>query len=185
MFSDADGDALTLSAVTSNSAVATIVAQLDPVTGSATAITVTGVSAGTATITVTAQDSDGNQVSDAFEVIVPAADSLQEVSTVPGPVIDLTLTVKGDKVVVSWTAPEIGSTPRGYIVHLKPEGGETGSGKTKRPKAKKTKVTYNKLEAGVTYNVWVRAQNESGKGERLHATITLPPPQETAGPPGQ
>ena len=185
VFSDADGDALTLSAVSSKNAVATVVAQVDPVTASATAITVTGVGSGTATITVTAQDSDGNQVSDAFDVIVPAAESPQEISTVPGPVIDLTLTVNGDKVVVSWTAPELGSAPKGYIVHLKPEGAETGSGKTKRPKAKKTKVTYNKLEAGVTYNVWVRAQNESGKGERVYATITLPPPLEIAGPPGQ
>ena len=174
VFSDADGDSLTLNAVSSSNAVVTVIAQLDPATASATAITVTGVAEGTATITVTARDSDGNSVSDAFEVTVPAADSPQELSTVPGPVIDLALTVNGDKVVVSWTAPELGSAPKGYIVHLKPEGGETGSGKTKRPKAKKTKVTYNKLEAGVTYNVWVRAQNESGKGDRVYATITVP-----------
>ena len=38
-------------------------------------------------------------------------------------------------------------------------------------------MTYNKLDAGVTYNVWVRAQNESGKGDRVHATITLPASQ--------
>ena len=186
VFSDADGDALTLSAASSSNAVVTVVAQLDPVTASATAITVTAVSSGTATITVTARDSDGNQVSDAFDVTVPAAQQQQAI-TLPGPVIDLTLTAEGDKVVVSWTAPDLGSAPKGYIVHLKPEGGETGSGKTKRPKANKTKVTYNKLEAGVTYNVWVRAQNAFGKGERVHATITLPAsqPEETAGPPGQ
>ena len=92
---------------------------------------------------------------------------------VPGPVGDLTLTDAGDKVVVSWTAPEIGSAPTGYIVHLKPEGGEHGSGKTKRPKADRTQVTYNKLEVGVTYNVWVRGQNKLGKGERVHETITV------------
>ncbi len=99
---------------------------------------------------------------------------------VPGPVIDLTLTAEGDKVVVRWAAPTIGSAPEGYIVHLKPEGGKTGSGKTRRPKAKKTKVTYNKLEAGVTYNVWVRAQNEAGKGGRVHSTITLNSARTTA-----
>ena len=128
-------------------------------------------------MTLTSVFTDADSVSDQFDGTVPAAESLQELSTVPGPVIDLTLIVNGDKVVVSWTAPEIGSAPKGYIVHLKPEVGETGSGKTKRPKAKKTKVTYNELEAGQTYNVWVRAQNESGKGERVHATITLPAPQ--------
>ncbi len=92
---------------------------------------------------------------------------------VPGPVIDLTLTAEGDKVVVSWTAPEFGSAPKGYIVHLKPEGGEHGSGKTKRPRAGRTQVTYNKLEAGTTYKVWVRGQNELGKGERVYETISL------------
>ena len=160
--------------------VATVVAQLDPVTASATAITVTGVSSGTATITVTARDSDGNSVSDAFDVTVPAAQQQQQQIALPGPVLDLALTAEGDKVVVSWTAPEIGSAPNGYIVHLKPGGGEQGSGKTKRPKAKKTKVTYNKLEAGKTYNVWVRARNEAGKGERVHSTITLSSPRTTA-----
>ena len=173
VFSDPDGDALTLSAVPSDNAVVTVAARIDPVTASATAITVTGVSSGTATITVTARDSDGNSVSDAFDVTVPAADSPQEVITVPGPVIDLTLMAEGDQVVVNWTAPTIGSAPKGYIVHLKPEGGKTGSGKTKRPKAKKTTVSYSKLEAGTTYNVWVRAQNDAGKGGRVHSTITL------------
>ena len=180
VFTHADSDTLTLSAVPSDNAVVTVVAQLDPVTASATAITVIGVSSGTATITVTARDSDGNSVSDAFDVTVPAAESPQELSTVPGPVIDLTLMAEGDKVVVRWTAPELGSAPKGYIVHLKPEGGETGSGKTKRPKAKKTRVTYNKLEAGTTYNVWVRAQNDAGKGGRVHSTITLTSAPTTA-----
>ena len=99
---------------------------------------------------------------------------------VPGPVGDLTLTAEGDRVVVSWAAPEIGSAPKGYIVHLKPDGGKAGSGKTRRPKAKKTQVTYDRLEAGVTYNVWVRAQNDAGKGGRVHSTITLNSARTTA-----
>ena len=98
----------------------------------------------------------------------------------PGPVGDLRLTAEGDQVVVSWTAPTIGSAPKGYIVQLKPEGGKTGSGKTKRPKAKKTTVTYSKLEAGTTYNVWVRAQNDAGKGGRVHSTISLTSARTTA-----
>ena len=36
-----------------------------------------------------------------------------------------------------------------------------------------------------TYEVWVRAENGAGKGERVHASITLPqaepPPEETQG----
>ena len=92
----------------------------------------------------------------------------------PGPVTALELTATSDSVTVSWQPPEVGEAPTRYIVHLRPEGGKTGSGKTKNPKAKKTKVTFGNLEPGVTYNVWVRAQNQTGKGDRVNDTITLP-----------
>ena len=64
-----------------------------------------------------------------------------------------------------------------YIVHLKPEGGRTGSGKTKNPKANKTQVTFKYLKPGTSHKVWVRAQNALGKSERTSVTITLPTPQ--------
>ena len=93
----------------------------------------------------------------------------------PGPVTALELTATtADKVTVSWQPPVVGEAPTRYIVHLRPEGGKVGSGKTKNPKAKKTQVTFKKLKPGTTYNVWVRAQNKAGKGERVHASITLP-----------
>ena len=102
-------------------------------------------------------------------------DSQQQVDPgLPGPVTALELTGTHNKVTVSWQPPEVGEAPTRYIVHLRPEGGRTGSGKTKNPKAKKSQVTFKKLKPGSTYNVWVRAQNQSGKGERVHATITLP-----------
>ncbi len=184
VFSDADGDSLTVTAASSNTAVAQISTATDASTGSVTAVTVTGVDEGTATITVTAQDSDGNRVSDTFDVTVPAAQQQQQAVELPGPVTELTLTADGDKVVVRWTAPDVGSAPKGYIVHLKPEGGDRGSGKTKHPNAPKTQVTYNKLDAGQTYNVWVRARNSQGKGERVYATITLPTEESDDPPPG-
>ncbi len=174
LFADADGDALTVSATTSDSAVVHVSNTIDPSTGSATAITVTGVDFGTATITVTARDSDGNSVSDEFDVTVPAAQE-QQAAELPGPVVGLELTASAENsVIVRWSAPETGGAPKGYIVHLKPENGKKGSGKIKRPKAKKTQVKFNNLQSGQTYEVWVRAQNEAGKGERIHATITLP-----------
>ena len=77
--------------------------------------------------------------------------------------------------------------PDGYIVHIRPEGGAEGSGRTKTPKAKKTRVSFDNLEAGQTYKVWVRAENEAGKGERVHASITLPeaePEQQDQGEQG-
>ena len=103
-----------------------------------------------------------------------AADEDQPPQELPGPVIDLTLTPHADRVVVSWRAPQTGGAVNGYIVHLRPEDGQRGSGTTKRPKAKKTKVTFNKIEPGTTYLVWARARNAAGKGERVHARVTTP-----------
>ena len=68
VFSDADSDSLTVTAAPSNQAVAAVAVALDGST-----LTVEGVAEGTATITVTAQDSDGNQVSDTFDVAVTAS----------------------------------------------------------------------------------------------------------------
>ena len=68
VFSDADGDALTISATSSGEAIATATVAADQ-----SKLTVAGVAEGTATITVTAQDSDGNAVSDTFNVTVVQA----------------------------------------------------------------------------------------------------------------
>ena len=70
VFSDADGDALTITAGSSDDAVATVVVSADQST-----LTLTGVAEGTVTVTVTAEDADGNRVSDAFEVTVTAPQS--------------------------------------------------------------------------------------------------------------
>ena len=106
----------------------------------------------------------------------------------PGPVTVLTLSATANSVTAQWQAPESGGDPNRYIVHVRPEGGDSGSGKTKTPKAKRTSVTFDNLEPGVTYKVWVRAKNEAGRGERVHAEITLPeddsPPQSTGRPDG-
>ena len=94
----------------------------------------------------------------------------------PGPPTEMTLSSSAlGEVTVSWQPPTAGGDPVRYIVHLRPQGG-SGKGKTKTPKAKKTAVTYSGLTPGETYRVWVRARNEAGKGERVHATITLPLP---------
>ena len=68
VFSDADSDALTISAASSNEAVATVSVAADH-----SSLTVTAKSRGTATITVTADDGNGGTVSDAFTVNVKAA----------------------------------------------------------------------------------------------------------------
>ena len=68
VFSDADGDSLTISAASSDTSIATVSVAADQST-----LTVAGVSEGTATTTVIAQDSDGNRVSDTFDVSVAQA----------------------------------------------------------------------------------------------------------------
>ena len=66
VFSDPDGDSLIITAVSSHHHIASMW-----VDGST--LTVVGISTGTATITVTARDTDGNEVSDEFEVSVSPA----------------------------------------------------------------------------------------------------------------
>ena len=166
VFSDGDGDSLTVTAMSSDEGRATVSMAADQ-----SALTVSGVSEGTATITVTAQDADGNRVSDAFDVTVTRAPEPDPVQ-LPGPVLGLELTATHHSVSVSWSAPKSGDAPDGYIVNIKRQGG--GDGETRRPGANKTSLTFRDLNGGSTYQVWVRAQNEAGKGERTHATITLP-----------
>ena len=65
VFSDADGDRLTVTAASSDEARATV-----SVASDYSRLTVTGVAVGTATITVTAADGNGGTVSDAFDASV-------------------------------------------------------------------------------------------------------------------
>ncbi|MCY4442741.1 MAG: fibronectin type III domain-containing protein [Deltaproteobacteria bacterium] len=65
VFTDDDGDRLTISAGSSDTSKAAVSVAAD-----SSALTLSGVAPGTARITVTAQDSDGNSVSDAFDVTV-------------------------------------------------------------------------------------------------------------------
>ena len=65
VFSDADGDSLTITAASSDDARATVTVASD-----GSKLTVAGVAEGAATVTVTARDGDGNRVSDTFDVPV-------------------------------------------------------------------------------------------------------------------
>ncbi len=68
VFNDPDGDSLTITAVSSHHHIATMWVSVDGST-----LMVVGISTGTATITVTARDADGNAVSDKFKVTVSPA----------------------------------------------------------------------------------------------------------------
>ena len=90
VFSDPDGDALTITAETSDPGV--VEARIVQDT-----LTIAGVADGTATVTVTARDADGNTVSDTLDVTVVGP---------PTPVSNLSCDAKTDRVTFRWDAPQ-------------------------------------------------------------------------------
>ncbi len=92
VFEDADGDDLTITAASSDDAVAAVSVAADQST-----LTVTGVAGGEAAITVTAQDADGNTVSDALDVQVVKR---EEGSTQP---TNIRIVAGDGALTVSWT----------------------------------------------------------------------------------
>ena len=102
VFSDADGDSLTVTAASSDEAKATV-----SVASDGSRLTLTGVAEGTATITITARDSDGNTVSDTFDVSVESAEEEAEpepkpesptgAPTVVAPLADISLEAPGQR----------------------------------------------------------------------------------------
>ena len=92
----------------------------------------------------------------------------------PGPVESLELSTTGGRITVAWQAPQSGGAPDTYLLNLK--NADDGKDKHKTVQADQTSVTFRNLEAGATYQVWVRAVNAGGKGERVRASITLPEP---------
>ena len=90
VFTDPDGDNLTISAISSDEAKVTVTLAPDH-----SALTVSGLAEGTATITLTAQDSDGNRVSDDFSLTVsspqPPPQPANQPPTVSAAISDVTI----------------------------------------------------------------------------------------------
>ena len=123
-FNDADGDALTITAASSDGAKATVTVASDY-----SKLTVAGVAEGTATITVTAQDTDGNRVSDAFDVEVVEAEAEADHGD-PPLVANLRCIAETDRVAFLWDAPEwSGGDLYAYDYQLTLPGGRSESGR--------------------------------------------------------
>ena len=103
VFSDADGDALSITAGSRDEDVATV-----EVASDGSALTVSGVSGGATTIMVVAQDTDGNQGANSFDVLVaalapqpellrppPAQQQPNRVPTVASPLADVSGLAEG------------------------------------------------------------------------------------------
>ena len=124
VFSDADGDALTVTAASSDDAKATVAVAADQ-----SKLTVAGVAAGTATVTVTAQDADGNAVSDTFDVAVVEAEGEAE-GEGPSPVLNLRCIAETGRVAFLWDAPEwSGGETYAYDYQLTLPGGRSEGGR--------------------------------------------------------
>ena len=122
VFSDSDGDSLTITATSSDNAKATAAVASD-----GSALTLTAVAEGTATITVTAQDTDGNAVSDRFDVSVVNAEAEDEG---PPVVANLRCLAETDRVAFLWDVPEwSGGETYAYDYQLTLPGGGSESGR--------------------------------------------------------
>ena len=94
-----DGDSPTVTATSSDNAIATA-----SVASDGSALTLTGVAEDTATITVTAQDTDGNRVSERFDVSVVEAEA--ENKGPPSPVANLGCVAETGRVAFLWDGPQ-------------------------------------------------------------------------------
>ena len=165
VFRDADGDALTITAASSDDAIATATVAADQ-----SKLTVAGVAEGTATITATARDTDGNRVSDAFEVSVEEAEAEDEE---PTPVANLRCRVDTGQLLFRWDAPEwSGGETYAYDFQLTlPGGGSEGGRVIGGPVLYRT----GEYQAGSEASVSVKAVYQLPDGSHVssaEATLT-------------
>ena len=124
VFRDADGDNLTITTSSSEDAKATVTVATDQ-----SKLTLAGVAQGTTTITVTARDSDGNRVSDAFEAEVVGAEAEVDHGD-PAPVANLRCIAETGRVAFLWDAPQwSGGEVYAYDYDLTLPGGRSESGR--------------------------------------------------------
>ena len=158
VFSDADGDTLTITAASSNEATATVTVAADQST-----LTVVGAAQGTATITVTAQDSDGNAVSDTFDVTVTVPQ--QPNADAPTPVANLHCVAETSRVAFLWDTPEwSGGEVYAYDYELTLPGGRSESG---RIFGSTLLLRPGKYQAGAEASVSVKVVYEHSDGSNM------------------
>ncbi len=167
VFTDADGDALTITAASWDTARVTV-----EVASDGSKLTLTGVAEGTATITVTSQDADGNLVSDAFQVPVVQAQPSKN-PTAPS---NLTAEVVDGGVALSWNAPtEDAGSVTGYSVEMRTQSSEflrtyladTGSAKT-------SYIVAGAAVRGKTYVFQVKARRGAALRDSNEASVSIP-----------
>ncbi len=151
VFSDADGDSLTLSAASSDNMVVDTALVEE-------ALTIFALEQGTATITVTAKDPNGNTVSDSFDVSVVGP---------PTPVANLRCIAETDRVAFLWDAPKWpGGRTYAYDYQLTLPGGKSEGGRIINSTLLLRTGTY---QAGAETSVTVTAVYELPDGSEVRS----------------
>ena len=167
VFSDADGDSLTITAASSDDAKATVTVASD-----GSSLTLAGVAKGKATVTVTAEDSDGNRISDTFEVSVVEIEAEADHGD-PAPVLNLSCVAETGRVAFLWDAPEwSGGDLYAYDYRLTLPGGRSESG---RLIGSTLLLRPGEYQAGQEASVNVTAVYETADGQEVtsaEATLT-------------
>ena len=155
VFSDADGDALTFSADTSDSTIAEAFLFQG-------ILTVAGLADGSATITVTAQDSDGNEVSDTFDVSVVGP---------PTPVSNLSCVAQTSRMLFQWDAPQwSGAEVYAYDYDLtRPDGGREQA----RLQGYPAVSARGEYQAGQEASISVKAVYELADGSEVYSEAAM------------
>ena len=130
------------------------------VSASGNTVTVRGLAAGSATVTVTARDSEGLEATLDIQVTVPQAVGR------PGVPTGLTATPNGQtRIDLSWNAPsdDGGAAITGYRIEVS-EDGSNWSGLVANTNSTNTSYSHTSLTAGTTRHYRVSAINSSGTG---------------------
>ena len=167
VFRDADGDSFTITAQSSDDAIATVTVASDQ-----SKLTVAGVAEGTTTITVTARDANDNTVSDTFDVLVVKAEAEVDHGEPPA-VTNLRCKADTGQLLFRWNAPEwSGGETYAYDFQLTLPGGRSEGGRViGGPVLYRT----GEYQAGGEASVSVKAVYQLPDGSRVssaEATLT-------------
>ncbi len=165
VFSDPDGLALNLSAVSSDTTKATV-------SLSGATLTVTGAGVGDTTVTVTATDPGGLAVSNSFLVTVVEASCAENAPRLDSPIADRMLTV-GETVDVVLTS--VFSDPDGDALTLRATSGDTSKATVS---LSGTTLRVTGVAPG-TATVTVTATDPGGLGVTDHFVVTVTTPVPT------
>ena len=170
VFSDDDGETPTVTrATSSDSSTATVTTAIDSLTRAVTGLTVVARSEGAATITVTAEDSDGNTVQTTFNVTVNTSDRQKQQPAEPQPVKNLTCRIDSEQVTFKWDRPSWpGGTASWYDLDVTLPSGKQFS--ERRHVDLRSRTDRGRWKPGTEARISVKALYDLPGGDRVTST---------------